>query len=111
MTTRLSRACGVALLVAGLAGAGTDLRAAEGPIRLPATACASLKDFSIPASAIGLPTSGAVVQIAEPVAANAEKNVNGDFCKVTGIIKNATASMAVFEFEVNLPNTWNGRAL
>ena len=51
------------------------------------------------------------MQTAEPVPANAEKNVNGDFCKVTGIIKNATASMAVFEFEVNLPNTWNGRAL
>jgi feruloyl esterase len=30
---------------------------------------------------------------------------------VTGTIKNATASTAVFEFEVNLPNAWNGRAL
>jgi feruloyl esterase len=101
----------MALLVAGLAIAGTELRAAEDPIRLPTTACALLQGFSIPASAIGLPTSGAVVQSAEPVAANAEKNVNGDFCKVTGVIKNATSSMAVFEFEVNLPNTWNGRAL
>jgi feruloyl esterase len=101
----------MALLVAGLAVAGTELGAAEDPIRLPATACALLQGFSIPASAIGLPTSGAVVQSAEPVAANAEKNVNGDFCKVTGVIKNATSSMAVFEFEVNLPNTWNGRAL
>ena len=112
MKTRLSHACGTALLVTGLAIAGTDLGAADdAPIQLAPAACAGLKDFSIPASAIGLPTSGAVVQTAEPVPANAEKNVNGDFCKVTGIIKNATASMAVFEFEVNLPNTWNGRAL
>jgi feruloyl esterase len=83
----------------------------EGPTRLASGTCAALKGLSIPASAIGLPTSGAVVESAEVVAANAEKNVNGDFCKVTGVIKNATASMAVFEFEVNLPSTWNGRAL
>jgi feruloyl esterase len=30
---------------------------------------------------------------------------------VTGIIRNVTASTAVFEFEVNLPMNWNGRAL
>ena len=102
-----------ARLLAVILGVGltTTGRAADEPIQLAPTACVSLKDFSIPASAIGLPTSGAVVQSAEPVAANAEKNVNGEFCKVTGVIKNATASTAVFEFEVNLPNTWNGRAL
>jgi len=76
-----------------------------------ATDCASLKDMTIPASAIGLATGGAVVQAAIAVKAGDDKNVNGDFCKVTGQIKNATASMAVFEFEVNLPNTWNRRAL
>jgi len=73
--------------------------------------CASLKDMAIPASAIGLPTGGAVVQTAAAVKATDDKNVNGDFCKVTGQIKNATASTAVFEFEVNLPNSWNHRAL
>src|ERR1044071_8186768 len=104
------RAGGALLFAVGVALA-TSGRAADSRVRLAPTACAALKDFSIPASAIGLPTSGAVVQSAEPVAASAEKNVNGDFCKVTGVIKNATASMAVFEFEVNLPNTWNGRAL
>jgi pimeloyl-ACP methyl ester carboxylesterase len=76
-----------------------------------ATDCASLKGFAIPASAIGLPTGGATVETAVAVAASEPKNVSGDFCKVTGIIKNATASTAVFEFEVNLPNAWNGRAL
>jgi len=60
--------------------------------------CASLKDMAIPASAIGLATGGAVVQTAVAVKAGDDKNVNGDFCKVTGQIKNATASMAVFEF-------------
>jgi pimeloyl-ACP methyl ester carboxylesterase len=67
--------------------------------------------MTIPASAIGLPTGGAVVQAAVAVKSADDRNVNGDFCKVTGIIKNATASTAVFEFEVNLPNSWNRRAL
>ena len=73
--------------------------------------CASLKDMAIPASAIGLPTGGAVVQAAAAVKSTDEKNTNGDYCKVTGTIKNATASTAVFEFEVNLPARWNRRAV
>ncbi|HTV78756.1 MAG TPA: tannase/feruloyl esterase family alpha/beta hydrolase [Steroidobacteraceae bacterium] len=73
--------------------------------------CASLQGFSIPASQIGLPTGGAVVEHATAVVASEPRNVNGDFCKVTGIIRNATASTAVFEFEVNLPDEWNGREL
>jgi feruloyl esterase len=80
-------------------------------VTLAPAACTSLKGLTIPASAIGLATKGAVVQAAEMVSANADKNVNGEFCKVTGIINNATASTAVFEFEVNLPASWNGRAL
>ena len=73
--------------------------------------CAALKGFTIPASAIGLPTGGATVETAVAVKASEPHNSDGDFCKVQGIIKNATASTAVFEFEVNLPEDWNGRAL
>jgi feruloyl esterase len=78
---------------------------------LPAGACVSLKDFSIPASAIGLPTSGAVVQTAAPVAASDPGNANGDFCKVTGVIKPKNPSSPTMEFEVNLPASWNRRVL
>lgn len=85
-------------------------RAQDVPNRL-AISCATLKGFAIPASAIGLPTGGATVETAVAVAASEPRNAGGDFCKVTGIIRNATTSTAVFEFEVNLPNTWNGRAL
>src|SRR5262245_39959293 len=79
--------------------------------RLAATVCAPLKDFSIPASGIGLPTSGAVVQTAVAVAASDQGNANGDFCKVVGIVKPKTPSSPNLEFEVNLPLNWNGRAL
>jgi len=73
--------------------------------------CALLKGMTIPASAIGLPTGGAAIQTAVAMKAADDKNANGDFCKVTGTIANSTPSTAVFEFEVNLPDTWNRRVL
>lgn len=78
---------------------------------LPASACSSLQGFSIPASAIGLPTGGAVVQTAVPVAASESGNVNGNFCKVIGIVRPQNPSSPNIEFQVNLPQSWNRRAL
>jgi feruloyl esterase len=94
------------VIVTGIAVAGH----AQDTTRLAAD-CATLKDFSIPDSAIGLPTSGAVVQTAEAVAASDQGNVNGDFCKVVGIVKPKNAGSPSLEFEVNLPLSWNRRAL
>ena len=74
-------------------------------------ACAALQGLSIPASAIGLPTQGAMVQSAAAVAAAAEGNPNGAYCKVTGIVKPRNAASPNLEFEVNLPMAWNRRAL
>ncbi len=85
-------------------------RAAASTTRLRAD-CRSFKGFTIPASAIGLPTGGATVETAVTVRASEPGNVDGAFCKLTGIIANATTSKAVFEFEINLPDAWNGRAL
>jgi feruloyl esterase len=78
---------------------------------LPPGACTSLQNLSIPASAIGLPTGGAVVQTAVQVAASEANNPNGDFCKVTGIIKPHNPTSPAMEFQVNLPSSWNRRAL
>jgi feruloyl esterase len=101
----------IGLVVFGVIAALSVTGRAQDTTTKLATECASLKDMTVPASAIGLPTGGAVVQAAVAVKATDDKNVNGDFCKVTGQIRNATSSMAVFEFEVNLPNAWNRRAL
>lgn len=103
------RASGAGICVI-IATACVAARADDATTRL-AVDCASLQGFAIPASAIGLPTGGATVESAVAVRASEPRNGDGNFCKVTGIIKNATASTAVFEFEVNLPDTWNGRAL
>ena len=93
---------------AGLSAAG---QAPDGKTHLPASACDSLPAFAIPASAIGLPSGGAVVEKATMVAASEAGNVNGDFCKVTGVVKPRNSGSPNLEFEVNLPAAWNRRAL
>jgi feruloyl esterase len=85
--------------------------AADGLTRLDLGTCATLQGLAIPASAIGLPSGGAVVQSAVPVVSTAKDNPNGDFCKVTGIVKPRTATAPNLEFEVNLPAAWNQRVL
>ena len=95
------------LMVAALARLG----AADETTALPAAACASLQGMTIAASSIGLATSGAEVQTSAMVAAAAAGNANGEYCKVTGIVKPKNAASPSLEFEVNLPAAWNRRAL
>ena len=52
-----------------------------------------------------------VVQTAVTVAASDKDNINGDFCKVVGIVKPKNPGSPNLEFEVNLPFAWNRRAL
>lgn len=96
--------CCIALLACGIC-------LADDSSRLSPDTCAGLKGLSIPAASIGLPTSGALVETAAFVDASAEKNPNGDFCKVTGIVKPHHPGSPNLEFEVNLPAAWNRRAL
>ena len=97
--------------IALLASLAVRSAAQEAVTPLPPSACAALRGLSIPASAIGLPTGGAVVQTAVAVAASDRDNPNGDFCKVTGIVKPQNPSSPSLEFEVNLPAAWNRRVL
>jgi hypothetical protein len=97
-----------ALLVATL---GPVAAAAQNTTALPSGVCSGLQGMAIAASSIGLPTSGAEVQTAAMVAATAANNPNGDYCKVTGIVKPKNPSSPPLEFEVNLPASWNRRAV
>lgn len=99
------------LVTAAFASLTVTGLAQESVTPLPAAACAPLQGLSIPASAIGLATGGAVVQTAVPVAASEQGNANGDFCKVTGMVKPRNPSSPNMEFEVNLPAAWNRRVL
>jgi feruloyl esterase len=65
----------------------------------------------IPAWAIGLPTSGAVVQSATFVATDAPNNTNGEYCAVKGLIVPVSAEAPNMEFQINLPTNWNSKAV
>ena len=77
-------------------------------------ACADLAGKTISADKIGLPTSGAVVTSATLVSASDAGNLNGDFCKVLGKITAASTDPTGtpdINFQLNLPNNWNGKTL
>jgi pimeloyl-ACP methyl ester carboxylesterase len=73
--------------------------------------CAELQGQTVPASAIELPTRGAIILGASVVAATDLHNRNGEYCRVVGVIKAQLDSTPDIRFEVNLPARWNGRAL
>ncbi len=68
--------------------------------------CGSLKGFAVPASSIALPTRGAVVKSASR---KTDKGV--PYCRVKGEIASIDPSAQAIRFEVNLPETWNGKAV
>ncbi len=108
VSTLASAACVLTLAMsAGCAGG----RAAAPTAKSAQQACDSLTGLQIPAAAIGLPTSGALVKSAVLVSADAQGNPNGEYCAVKGSIAPSSAAAPHMEFEVNLPSTWNAKAL
>ena len=73
--------------------------------------CASLVGLTIPAASIGLSTSGASVMIATDVSDTDTAGVSRNFCQVTGKIWPVDATASAIRFQVNLPKSWNQRAL
>jgi feruloyl esterase len=77
----------------------------------PVVACADLAGKSLPASLISLPTQGATVTSATPVAALDAGNTLGDYCRVRGTIQPVDAGASVINFAVNLPEQWNRKTI
>jgi len=73
--------------------------------------CTDLAGVLLPPASIGLPTNGALVLSAAMIPATATGNLNGDFCRLTGVIRAQSAGTPDIRFEVNLPGRWNRRAL
>lgn len=111
MQNNLRFAARVFVLASGISVAVSSSAVEKDVTRLSAGTCSSLQGLSIPASAIGLPNSGATVETAIAIGVADKGNANGDFCKVTGVVKPAHAGSPNLEFEVNLPFAWNRRAL
>ena len=57
--------------------------AKQAAVVTPAELCQKLVGFSVAATAIGETSSGASITSAELVAADADKNSNGEYCSVT----------------------------
>ncbi|MGT2491945.1 tannase/feruloyl esterase family alpha/beta hydrolase [Cupriavidus basilensis] len=62
---------------------------------------------SIAAGDIGIATSGAIIQFAQLMSTAA----NGEYCKVLGAIRPVDVTAPDINFQVNLPSTWNNKAL
>ncbi|MFM9921852.1 tannase/feruloyl esterase family alpha/beta hydrolase [Variovorax sp. H27-G14] len=77
----------------------------------PVVACADLAGKSLPASLISLPTQGATVTSATPVAAGDAGNTLGDYCRVRGTIAPVDAASQQINFAVNLPEQWNQKTI
>lgn len=71
--------------------------------------CNSLKALQIPASTIGLPTTGATIDSAKTMPAR--KGNTGPFCLVRGRIHPVDPAAQDIRFQVNLPKAWNGKAV
>jgi feruloyl esterase len=71
----------------------------------PVVACATLSGRSIPAQAIGLPTSGALVTSATLVAAEGRV---AEHCRVLADILPVDRAAPPIKFQLNVPTAWKG---
>jgi len=77
-----------------------------------AATCADLVGLAIPASAIGLPTTGGAVTSATLVpAAGSGAALVAEYCRVNGQISPVDPSAPKILFRVALPTSWNQKAL
>ncbi len=78
-----------------------------------AASCDGLKDMMIPATSIGLPTTGAKVTSTTVVPANGLSGAAaiGEYCKVLGEIYPVDPTAPKIKFQVDLPTIWNNKAM
>ena len=100
-------ALAAALVVAGCGGGNDGSRPPSVALN-----CAELNGMTVPASAIGLTTTGAVVTSSTVVPAAGTGNAAvGEYCKVLGDIKPADPAAQSIKFQLNLPTAWNRKAV
>lgn len=81
----------------------------ESAIATPRIACTELAGQTVPASAIGLPTSGAEITSVTLIAPT--DNNPREYCQVRGAIRSATAGNRDILFQLNLPTEWNRKGI
>ena len=78
-----------------------------------ASACDGLNGMPIPAASIGLPTTGGKVTSTTLVPANGLTGAAaiGEYCKVLGEIHPVDPTAPNIKFQVDLPTSWNHKAM
>ena len=100
------------LAVAALLLGGCAVSNGPGAPPQVARTCTELNGMAIPATAIGLPTTGAMVTSAVLVpAAGAGVAAVADYCKVLGDVNPVDVNAPKIKFQVNLPANWNTKAV
>jgi hypothetical protein len=98
---------GFALTACGGGGGGELISPA-----LATKTCAELNGMAIPAGSIGLPTTGATVTSTSVVAATGTGTATvGEYCKVLASVSPVDPAAPAIKFQVNLPSTWNNKAM
>ena len=103
----------VAILVLGFAGCGGS--GGGGPdLAQPVVtkSCGDLNGMAIPATSIGLPTTGATVTSTTLVAATGTGTATvGEYCKVLASINPVDPAAPSIKFQLDLPASWNSKAM
>lgn len=110
-STAILAGCGGDGDTASSAATTTSPNSPSTPSKTPAELCAGLQNLEIPASAIGLPTTGASVSSATLVASTETGNQSGEYCKVLGKIHPMDFQAPDIRFEVDLPSNWNEKSV
>ncbi|MET9427161.1 tannase/feruloyl esterase family alpha/beta hydrolase [Streptomyces sp. NPDC003036] len=98
-------------LVSGVWPPAAPIPPAPAAPRTPAV-CGDLLGLRIPASAIGLPTTGGEVTAAQPVpAAGSGAAATGAYCRVDAAIHPVDPRAPDIRMRVALPEQWNGKAM
>ncbi len=111
-------ACSVAALLAACGGEDnggnntTTTAVTPPPPVATAMTCAQLTSVAVPASSIGLPTTGATVTTATTVAASGTgATALPEHCLVTAAIAPVDPTAPSIVFKLALPTTWNGKVV
>jgi len=104
--TRLAAMAAIQLLLCSAA-------LAANPGAAPDSACAQVRNKTVPASAMALPTAGAVVTSATQIDAGvtADRVALPGYCKVLGSIAAVDPTAPTIQFELDLPTKWNRKLL
>ncbi|MGY8524544.1 tannase/feruloyl esterase family alpha/beta hydrolase [Paracidovorax citrulli] len=74
--------------------------------------CQEMAGLTVPADAIGLPTTGASVTEATVVAASGTgAQAIGEYCRVLGAIRPVDPNAPEIRFQLNLPVSWNNKIM